>query len=135
MVAELAEFRSHEMRHRDIFSAELKRRNMPRCRSYWFCGVGGFLLGAITGLLGPSAIAATTKAVEAVVLRHLEQQLSNLGGKDSGAVTAISAIIEDEREHHERSASHIQAGTFWPRILTPIVSASTEVVIWLGMRL
>jgi ubiquinone biosynthesis monooxygenase Coq7 len=135
MVSELTEFRSHEQRHRAIFGAELQRRSRPRCRSYWFCGLGGYVLGLITGLLGSSAIAATTVAVESVVLRHLEQQLVALQGNDPAAVTAISAIVSEERQHHDQSAAHVQAGTFWPKILTPIVSASTETVIWLGMRL
>jgi ubiquinone biosynthesis monooxygenase Coq7 len=135
MVGELTEFRAHEQRHRAIFGAELQRRGRPRCRSYWLCGIGGFVLGAITGLLGANAIAATTVAVESVVLRHLEHQLATLRGTDPAAISAISAIVAEERQHHDDSASHVQAGTFWPRVLTPIVSASTESVIWLGMRL
>jgi hypothetical protein len=27
------------------------------------------------------------------------------------------------------------AGAFWPKLLTPLVAASTETVIWLGMKL
>ena len=46
----------------------------------------------------------------------------------------ISAIVSEEREHHDRSASLARAGTFWPKVLGPIVSAATEFVIWLGMR-
>ena len=135
MVAELYEFRSHEQRHCAIFGAELQRRGRPRCRSYWLCGIGGFVLGAVTGLLGSSAIAATTAAVESVVLRHLEHQVSVLQGRDPSAVSAISAIVAEEQQHHDQSLGHVRAGTFWPRVLTPIVSASTEAVIWLGMRL
>jgi ubiquinone biosynthesis monooxygenase Coq7 len=135
MLHELTEFRTHEQRHRAIFGAELQRRGRRRCRSYWFCGIGGFLLGAITGLLGSNAIAATTTAVESVVLRHLGHQLVALGGSDPSAVAAISAILADEQQHHDDSASLVQVGTFWPRVLTPIVSGSTEAVIWLGMRL
>lgn len=135
MTGELSEFRSHEHKHRAIFAAELQRRGRPRCRSYWLCGIGGFVLGTITGLFGQNAIAATTVAVESVVLRHLEQQLGSLRGLDPAAVSAISAIVAEERQHHDHSADHVQAGTFWPRVLTPIVSASTEAVIWLGMRL
>jgi 3-demethoxyubiquinol 3-hydroxylase len=134
MVAELTEFRSHEQRHRDIFCAELQRRGQRRCRSYWLCGIGGFVLGTVTGLLGANAIAATTAAVESVVLRHLEQQLAVLRGSDPAAVSAISAIVAEEQQHHDHSASQVQAGKFWPKVLTPIVSASTEAVIWLGMR-
>ncbi|MET0290556.1 MAG: demethoxyubiquinone hydroxylase family protein [Pseudoxanthomonas sp.] len=135
MVAELEAFRAHEQRHRAIFGAELLRRGRPRCRSYWLCGIGGRVLGLMTGLLGPSAILATTVAVERVVLRHLAHQLDALDNSDPAAVVAISAIISDEQQHHDQSAGHVEAGTFWPRFLSPVVSASTETVIWLGMRL
>jgi len=134
MVAELVEFKSHEERHRAIFWAELQRRNRPRCRSYWLCGIGGFMLGLITGAFGRRAIAATTVAVERVVLRHLEQQLDQLRGKDEAAVEAIESIVIEERQHHDQSASHSTVGQFWPRVLSPVVSASTEAVIWVGMR-
>lgn len=135
MLAELREFRSHERRHRAIFGAELVRRGRRRCRSYWLCGVGGFVLGVITGLLGSDAIAATTTAVESVVLQHLEHQLVVLEGRDPAAVAAISSIVAEEQQHHDQSLGHVPAGAFWPKVLTPIVSASTEAVIWLGMRL
>lgn len=135
LVGELMEFRSHELRHRSIFGAELARRGQRRCRSYWLCGAGGFMLGAITGLFGANAIAATTVAVESVVLRHLEHQLAALEGKDPAAIAAISAIVAEEKQHHDESAHHLRKGAFWPRVLSPVVSASTETVIWLGMRL
>jgi ubiquinone biosynthesis monooxygenase Coq7 len=134
MVSGLVEFRSHEQRHRALFWAELQRRGRPRCRSYFLCGVGGYVLGLITGLLGSGAIAATTMAVERDVLRHLEHQLSVLRGSDPFAVAAISAIVAEEREHHDRSAAQVEGRQFWSKILTPIVSVSTEAVIWIGMR-
>jgi demethoxyubiquinone hydroxylase (CLK1/Coq7/Cat5 family)/pimeloyl-ACP methyl ester carboxylesterase len=89
MVPELAEFQSHEQRHRAIFAAELQRRGRRRCRSYLLCGLGGLVLGLMTGILGRRAISATTVAVERVVLGHLAQQLRVLRGKDEAAVTAI----------------------------------------------
>ncbi len=135
MVAELVEFRSDELRHRALFAAELQRRSRRRCHSYWLCGIGGFVLGAFTGLLGAGAIAATTAAVESVVLRHLEQQVSVLQGRDAFAERAILAIVAEERQHHDRSRDHLRSGEFWSRLLTPIVSTSTAAVIWLGMRL
>jgi len=135
LVAELREFKSHEEKHRSIFWAELERRNLPRCRSYWLCAAGGFVLGAVTALFGRRAIAATTVAVEHVVLGHLKQQLCALAGKDEAAVEAISKIVAEEQHHHDQSASHLSAGAFWPRVLSPIVAASTESVIWLGMHL
>lgn len=135
LVEELAEFREHERNHREIFLKELNRRNRRRCRSYWFCGVGGFVLGIITGLCGSRAIAATTVAVEEVVLRHLEHQIRVLKENDPSAVAAIRSIIDDERLHHDKSAAHHAANGIWFKLLTPVVSVSTEAVIWLGMHL
>jgi len=135
LLEELSEFLAHEKRHREIFAEELRRRGVRRCHSYVLCGAGGRLLGIITAIFGTSAIAATTLAVERVVLRHLREQLARLAANDPHAVKAISAIIEDEQQHHDRSALHARAGTFWPRVLMPVVTAATETVIWLGMRL
>ena len=135
MLAELTEFKSHEEKHRSIFWSELRRRNRPRCKSYYLCGIGGFLLGLVTGLFGRRAIAATTVAVEKVVLGHLEQQRTTLRNLDSSAFDAVSAIVAEEKHHRDQSSTHIKADQFWPRILTPVVAVSTEAVIWLGMRL
>src|SRR4051812_44502413 len=93
LVAELREFRSHEEVHREIFGSELERRGVRRCRSYLLCGIGGYALGLVTGLFGGGAIAATTVAVERVVLRHLKQQLQVLEGRDPEAADAVRAIV------------------------------------------
>ena len=135
LLGELKEFQSHERKHRAIFEAELNKRNVHRCRSYHFCGLGGFSLGLITAIFGRQAIAATTVAVESVVLKHLQQQIRVLDLQDRAAVIAIKQIIGDEQEHHDRSASYLKGGRFWPKLLTPIVAVSTNSVIWLGMHL
>jgi ubiquinone biosynthesis monooxygenase Coq7 len=135
LVAELREFRSHEERHRAVFEAELLRRGVRRCRSYWLCGFGGCVLGLFTGLFGRQAIAATTAAVEQVVLAHLKQQLRALADNDQHAATAISEIVAEEQEHFDQSALHLRKAGFWLQLLSPVVSAATESVIWMGMRL
>ena len=132
---ELEEFRAHEEKHRAVFAAELERRGVRRCRSYWLCGMGGFLLGVTTGICGRASIAAVTVAVERVVLRHLEQQLRDLDGVDQAAYAAVASILEDERAHHDRAAQETRQGIFWPRVLKPAVGAATEFVIWTGMKL
>ena len=135
LVDELREFKGHEENHRRIFQAELERRGVRRCRSYVLCGIGGYTLGVLTGLFGRGAIAATTVAVERVVLGHLKQQLQQLAGKDEPAVVAIQAIVSEEQQHHDQSAAHAQANRLWLVLLGPLVALSTELVIWTGMRL
>ena len=72
---ELEKFQKHEERHRAVFAEALRRRGLRRCRSYHLCGVAGFVLGLVTGLCGRASIAATTVAVERVVLRHLDARI------------------------------------------------------------
>ncbi len=134
MITELSVFKADEERHRAIFWSELQRRSRRRCKSYWLCGVGGYVLGLVTGALGRRAIAATTVAVERVVLGHLQQQLTQLRGKDDAAVQAIESIVNEEQQHHDQSASRVPGDHFWSRLLSPVVSGATETVIWIGMR-
>jgi ubiquinone biosynthesis monooxygenase Coq7 len=135
LVPELAEFKAHEERHRAIFAKELKRRGLPRCRSYWLCGLGGYVLGFITGLMGARSIATATVAVERVVLRHLKEQLRGIGITDPDATTAISAILSEEQHHHDQSAAHIRHAGVIDRMIGSVISAATEAVIWIGMRI
>lgn len=135
MLAELDGFLAHERGHRARFGAELQRRNRRRCRSYLWCGFGGFVLGAFTGIAGREAILATTVAIERVVLRHMHEQIEALGGTDEAAVATLRQIIAEEQEHHDLSAAQVAPGSIWPRLIDPVVASSTEAVIWLGMRL
>lgn len=135
MVPELDEFLAHERSHRAQFEAELRRRNKPRCRSYALCAVGGFFLGTVTGLAGRQAIAATTVAIERVVLRHMHEQLQALDGVDQRAADTLRRIIVEEQEHHDRSATQIGRKGPLPKLIDPLVTWATEAVIWLGMRI
>jgi len=135
VVAKLRQFRAHELAHRARFGAVLQNRGLRRCRSYHLCGAGGFALGALTGLLGRGAIAATTVAIERVVLRHLHQQVAALERLDTEAADALREIIHEEQEHHDRSFSQLPARSWGTKLIDGVVAASTEMVIWLGMRL
>jgi len=135
MLDELKHFRAHELGHRARFGTALEARGLPRCRSYHFCALGGFALGAITGLLGRGAIAATTAAIERVVLRHLHEQVAALESVDPDATDALRQIIHEEQEHHDKSAARLPENSVWTKVIDPVVTASTETVIWLGMHL
>ena len=135
MLAEIDDFIAHEKGHRARFAAELKRRGKTRCRSYWLCGAGGFALGMITGLAGRQAIAATTVAIERVVLRHMHDQIAELAAIDAHAADALRHVVAEEQEHHDLSAARLLRESGWSKLIEPVVSASTETVIGLGMRL
>jgi ubiquinone biosynthesis monooxygenase Coq7 len=134
LLPELVAFRADEEKHRAIFQKELARRDLKRCKSYWLCAGGGIVLGVITGLFGARAISITTVAVERVVLRHLREQIALLAD-DAAAVSAISAILNEEQEHHDKALNHSQTSDVMGQLLGSVVSGATESVIWLGMRL
>lgn len=108
---------------------------LARAAAITSAGSGVMSSGFVTGLCGRPSIAATTVAVERVVLRHLDMQLRELRDADPDAYRVINSILADEREHHDRAALEKRQGVFWPRVLKPIVSVGTEAVIWLGMHL
>jgi len=124
----------HEMEHRQIFRNHLSSSAIRRCRSYLACGIGGFALGLVTGCIGPSAIAATTYAVEKAVLEHLEIQLSYLKDEDEAAYRCVIRIVDDEKAHHDAAVAQLQADKMLTRVLVRIVRFSTEQVIRYGMR-
>jgi len=132
--AQIKEFQRHEEKHRHIFKTYLEHAGVRRCVSYHLCGIGGFALGFITGLIGPSAVAATTYAVENVVLEHLQHQLPYLKENAPGAFMAVSAIYEDEKAHHDQAKAQMQEDKLMSKILVRIIRGCTQAVIWFGMR-
>jgi len=131
---QLKEFQQHEEEHRQIFKNYLDKIGVRRCMSYHLSGAGGFALGFVTGLIGPSAIAATTYAVESVVLKHLEHQLSYLKDSSPNAYIAVSSIYEDEKAHHDQAKAQMQDKKLISKILIKVIRGCTEAVIWFGMR-
>ena len=131
---QLKHFQQHEEEHREIFRTYLDSVGVRRCVSYHLNGLGGFSLGLVTGLIGPSAVAATTYAVENVVLEHLEHQLDYLKDAEPEAFAAVSAIYEDEKAHHDQAKAQMQADKLLSKILVRVVRTCTEGVIWFGMR-
>lgn len=134
LITELKRNLNHEKEHRRIFTDWLKHNNIRRCLSYHLCGVGGFCLGFVTGLIGPNAVHATTYAVETVVLEHLEEQLSALKLSDKSAADCVEKIIEDEKSHRDHAGNQLNGDTRLARMIVGIVKFCTKGVIRFGMR-
>ncbi|KRD39519.1 hypothetical protein ASE35_04000 [Lysobacter sp. Root916] len=131
----LEDFLSHERRHLATFDEILAARGIRRCRSFLWCGVGGYALGLITALLGERAVMACTRSVETVVNHHLEEQLAHMAHSDPDAHAAVASIVHDELEHRDVAAERVGRDDALTRGIDTVVAASTEAVIRLGMRL
>jgi ubiquinone biosynthesis monooxygenase Coq7 len=135
LVSQLETFLAHENRHLNTFAEVLHARGIPRCKSYWFCGIAGFALGWVTSLFGRAGIMACTAAVEAVVTGHLVEQLVFLESQgDLEAVAAVQSIVSEEEEHKALGIAQGQDSLLF-RPLGAVVTVATSCVIWLGMKL
>lgn len=131
--AELDGFLAHELQHRALFAEEIALRGRQRCWTYGLCGILGTCLGLITALLGPRAIAATTAAIEQVVLRHLTEQIAALSPLDPAATAILRAIVDEEQAHRDQSMHHLR-GSALEAVILRVVGLGTEAVIRIGMR-
>ena len=135
MRVRLADYLVHEKRHRSMFGAALMQRGLKRAGSYVICSAGGYALGAVTALLGRGSIAATTIALESVVVRHLKQQRADLAAEDPAVAELIASIVEDEAMQHDRSLDALNTDSAWLRGVGLVVRKASSAAIWLGMRL
>lgn len=135
LVELLEDFLEDEKRHLDIFWTEIQRRNGVKCKSYWLCGLGGYVMGFVSALLGRKGIMACTWAVESVVVNHLINQISFLKEKDDlEALNAVQAILEDEQNHRDTGYAEGGTGNILYKPLRFAISTFTEGVIRFGMR-
>jgi 3-demethoxyubiquinol 3-hydroxylase len=130
----LESFMEDEKRHLNIFWDEIVKRNGVKCKSYWLCGAGGWVMGFISAALGRRGVMACTWAVESVVAGHLNNQLTYLTSKDDqAAYQVVQSIIKDEENH--RDIGLAQGGTNY--LYAPfrfMISLFTVSVIRIGMR-
>ncbi|WP_163589788.1 demethoxyubiquinone hydroxylase family protein, partial [Klebsiella pneumoniae] len=64
---------------------------------------------------------------------HMAEQIEALEADDPVAVALLRDIVEEEQEHHDRSAAQLRGGAL-QHVLDIGVGGATEAVIWIGMR-
>jgi 3-demethoxyubiquinol 3-hydroxylase len=128
----LEETLAHEVNHCALFRAAMTPRGARPCRIMSLWGNGGYVLGALTALMGRQGIWICTAAVEAAVHRHLEDQLFFLKRCDSELHDLIKSIQIEELSHLHHAEDNITNDGSPARLLNWTVSKSTDVAIWLS---
>src|SRR5262245_4879430 len=128
----LEETLAHELRHCAMFRAAMSERGARPCRIMSLWGNGGLMLGFFTSCLGRQGIWICTAAVEGAVHRHLEEQLHFLRGKDDNLRSLILSIQREELDHLNHAEARIISRAAWARLLSGLITASTDAVIWLS---
>lgn len=122
-----------ERQHRIEFERLMRERGVGHCRALRLWGLGGSLLGFMTGAFGRSAILICTEAVERTVHRHLGDQILWLSERHAEIARTLVSIQAEELEHlHSAKAKAPGRRTPPMRILDQLIAAATEALIWLS---
>lgn len=125
---------SHETSHRAKFYAAMPERRAKPCRALFIWSIGGAVLGTITAWMGRGGIMACTSAVERTVQRHLQEQIHFLSSRDAALAAVVRDVQSEENAHLDHADRHHDGTSFVSRIVTWIVSAATETMIFLSTR-
>lgn len=130
--AQLQELQSHEIEHCAIFAHAMPGRESRPCRTMFLWSMGGWVLGAVTALLGKRMVWACTEVVEHTVHQHLSAQLNFLKPLDPELHDTIQAIQAEEEGHLALAVTEKGADSRLTRAARPVIKASVEAVIWLS---
>lgn len=132
VVPHLEHMLEHEIEHCRVFGEAMPSRMARPCRVMSFWSLGGSVLGFITAAMGRQAIWTCTAAVETAVHRHLDDQLHFLKDKDRELHAAILSIREEELSHLRTAEDHLDGTTTLRSALREVISAATDMMIWLS---
>ena len=95
----LAHMRAQEVAHLRYFTGELQDRAVRPTALLPLWHIGGFVLGAVTALIGTEAAMACTVAVEDTVEQHYASQLAWIPPDDSSLRDNVTRIRDEELQH------------------------------------
>jgi ubiquinone biosynthesis monooxygenase Coq7 len=130
----LEETLKHELQHRDRFRAMMPSRAAKPCRAMAVWTIGGALLGSCTSALGRFGVIVCTAAVERTVHRHLVQQIAYLDERDPELAALIRDIQDEEDAHLAFAEANHDNRALPARLISVIVAATTELLIWISTR-
>jgi 3-demethoxyubiquinol 3-hydroxylase len=133
LVPFLRETLAHEIAHCRIFLEAMPARKARPCQAMPCWGVGGWLLGFITALMGRNAVMICTAAVERAVHKHLQDQLRYLAQRDEELKQIILSIEKEELEHLHYAENKVCPSVL-AKPLAGFIARSTDLVIWLSTQ-
>ncbi|MDA0781672.1 MAG: demethoxyubiquinone hydroxylase family protein [Rickettsiales bacterium] len=128
----LEETLQHEIKHCNSFESYMPCRKTRPCGMIKFWGIGGYLLGTITALMGRNSIMVCTAAVESAVHIHLNEQIDYLRGKDNELQNLIKKIRVEELQHLKYAEDRLSMQGWIPKMLYQIIVFFTNTIIWLS---
>lgn len=131
----IAHMAKQEEAHLSYFEEQLKKRRIRPTALMPFWHVAGFILGAGTALLGKKTAMTCTEAVEEVIDKHYQKQLSNLSDDDEDLKTKIEHFRQEELEHHHTAIENKSQESLGYSFISQGIKAGCKIAIWLAKRI
>jgi ubiquinone biosynthesis monooxygenase Coq7 len=131
----IARMQSQEERHLQSFDAMMVDRGVRPTLLQPLWDVAGYTLGAVTGLLGPSAAMACTAAVETEIDKHYGRQVSALGSEEADLSATIARFQSEELEHRDTAIASGAEDAFAYPVLSSVIRAGCRLAIALSRRI
>lgn len=128
---------AQELEHLDYFNKAVSAVQVRPTLLQPLWHLGGFVLGAVTALMGKEAAMACTVAVESVIDSHYQDQLSCLrsSATQEELATKIEQFRQEEVEHHDLGlAEGAEQAPAYP-MLTAAIRGITKTAITLSKRI
>lgn len=123
-----------EQKHLEAFEALMREKRVRPTALMPLWHVCGFLMGAVTAMMGEKAAMACTVAVEEVIDGHYKRQQAALEGGEEGLQELITQFRQEELEHRDAGLAHgAEDAPAYP-LLRSVVGGVTRTAIWLSER-
>jgi ubiquinone biosynthesis monooxygenase Coq7 len=133
---ELRHMLDQESEHRNLFEAELKKRNIHPTLFQPLWGKISYGLGVGSSLLGKKAAMACTVAVEEVIEEHYKDQLDSLSKESPNDVkTLIHTCYQEEIEHKNIGIEYGVSDMKGYKSFSKVIKVGCRAAIWLSKRL
>lgn len=133
---EIEHMHKQELVHLEFFEKEMIRRKVRPTVLMPMWRIGGFVLGAVSALLGEKAAMACTIAVEEIIDEHYQQQIDELNHyrEEELLKAKIKRFRAEELEHRDTGVAHNAEQMLGYTVFTKAVRAITKTAIFLSKR-
>merc|ERR1719204_2359272 len=128
----IQEMMDHELAHLNKFEDLLVEYSVRPTILIPMWKVAGFTLGAGSSLLGEKGAMACTVAVEALVTKHYDDQVT---GMDENLIEVIKKFRDDEQSHHDIGLAHGAEEAPGYNFLTAVIGFGCRHAIWISERI
>lgn len=135
----IQEMWNEEKRHLEYFSKQMLLQRTGRSLLTPLWDVAGTALGVVTGALGVRTAMACTVAVEDTICKHYDSQIRQLIADDTEQhrqlIGDLSAIRDDEQEHHDLGLVNEAEHAFAYSLVSGIIANGCKVAIAIAQKL